>query len=122
IAAYQADRVPGYARLLAASRVRPRESSTLRALPAVPTDAFRFARIAAHPPSDDAVVFRTSGTTAGARGEHPLSTTKTYESAALAWGRWALFFDEPAAMTAIVLGPRAGASSESSLGFMLDLF
>jgi hypothetical protein len=122
IAAYQADRVPGYARLLGAARVRPRDVTTVRSLPAVPTDGFRFARIAAHPPSADAVVFRTSGTTASARGEHPLSTTKTYESAALAWGRWALFFDDPAAMTAVVLGPRAGDSGDSSLGFMLDLF
>jgi Acyl-protein synthetase, LuxE len=122
IAAYQADRVPGYARLLAAARVRPREAATLRALPAVPTDAFRFARIAAHAPADDAVVFRTSGTTASARGAHALSTTKTYESAALAWGRWALFCDAPAQMTALVLAPRTSAATESSLGFMIDLF
>jgi hypothetical protein len=122
IAAYQADRVPGYARLLAAARVRPRDEATLRALPAVPTDAFRLARIAAHAPSDDVAVFRTSGTTAQARGEHSLSTTKTYESAAQSWGRWALFFDAPERMTAVILGPRAGAAGESSLGFMLELF
>jgi hypothetical protein len=122
IAAYQADRVPGYARLLAAARVRPRDATALRALPAVPTEAFRFARIAAHPPSDDVAVFRTSGTTAQPRGEHPLSTTKTYEAAALAWGAWALFFDAPRRMTAAILGPRPGAPGESSLGFMLDLF
>jgi hypothetical protein len=120
IAAYQADRVPGYARLLTAARLSARDAKALRDLPAVPTDAFRFARIAAHAPGDDAIVFRTSGTTASARGEHPLSTTKTYESAALAWGRWALFFDTPAEMTALIVGPRA--VGDSSLGFMLDLF
>ena len=35
--------------------------------------------IGAHPPSEDAAVFRTSGTTGGARGEHALSTTATYD-------------------------------------------
>src|SRR5205823_8835656 len=63
IAAYQAERVPGYRRLLAAARVHPRDVDALAALPAVPTDAFRFTRIAAHEVSDDVVVFRTSGTT-----------------------------------------------------------
>jgi hypothetical protein len=122
IAAYQADRVPGYARLLAAARVRPRDAATLRSLPAVPTDAFRFARIAAHAPVDDVRIFRTSGTTAAARGEHALSTTKTYESAAITWGRWALFFDAPAGMSAVILGARGDAGGDSSLGFMIDLF
>jgi hypothetical protein len=122
IAAYQADRVPAYARLLAASNVHPRDVTTLRQLPAVPTDAFRFARIAAHPPSDDAALFRTSGTTAGPRGEHALSTTKTYERAALTWGRWALFFDAPPPMSAIILGSRDDGRRDSSLDFMLDLF
>ena len=119
IACYQADHVPAYARLLAAERVHPRSVTSVRALPAVPTDAFRLARIAAHAPSDDAAIFRTSGTTGAARGEHPLSTTETYECAALAWGRWALFFDAPPALTAITLGAGPG---DSSLGFMLGLF
>jgi hypothetical protein len=122
IAAYQADRVPGYARLLAAASTHPRDVTSLRALPAVPTDAFRFARIAAHAPAEDAVVFRTSGTTAAARGEQALSTTSTYERAAIAWGRWALFFDEPPGLVAVVLGARQGPGADSSLGFMLDLF
>jgi hypothetical protein len=129
IARYQARHVPAYARLLAAADTHPSTVATVRALPAVPTDAFRFARIAAHPPSEDAAVFRTSGTTGGARGEHPLWTTKTYEDGALAWGRWALFFDLPTPMTAIVLGQRPSSggsvsrrSGDSSLSFMLALF
>ncbi|MEJ7733112.1 MAG: hypothetical protein WKG00_28440 [Polyangiaceae bacterium] len=59
----------------------------LPALPGLPTDVFRLARVAAHPEADDEVVFWTSGTTAGAgaRGEHPLRTTATYQRAALGW-------------------------------------
>jgi hypothetical protein len=121
---FQADWVPAYARLLVRAGVHPRDVDTPRALPAMPTDAFRLVRVAAHPPGDDRVVFRTSGTTGGARGEHPLSTTKTYEEGALAWGRWALFFDDPRPMKAIVLGPPPSdpATNESSLHFMMHLF
>jgi hypothetical protein len=118
---YQAKHVPAYARLCAAAGVRPNEVDDPRLWPAVPTDAFRLARIAAHPPADDVVVFRTSGTTAAARGAQALSTTLTYERSALAWGRWALFFDERLP-SAIVLGPRFKEAPESSLFFMLDLF
>ncbi len=121
VAAYQANRVPAYARLLAARGTHPREVTDVRQLPAVPTDAFRFARIAAHPPEEDRVVFRTSGTTAAARGEHPLSSTETYEEAALTWGRWALFFDD-AQPVAVVLGARPEDGGESSLEFMMRLF
>ena len=74
--------------------MHPRDVVTPRALPAMPTDAFRLVRVAAHPAAEDSIIFRTSGTTGGARGEHPLSTTKTYEEGALAWGQWALFFDQ----------------------------
>ncbi len=124
VLAFQADRIPAYARLLQGAGVHPRDVQTPRVLPAVPTDAFRLIRIAAHPPGDDQVVFRTSGTTSGARGEHSLSTTKTYERAALAWGEWALFFDRPRPMKAILLAPppSAPASQESSLHFMMHLF
>jgi hypothetical protein len=121
VALYQAERVPAYARLLSARGAHPREVASVRALPAVPTDAFRLARIAAHPTAEDCVVFRTSGTTSGARGEHPLSTTETYEHAALAWGRWALFFDETRPV-AVTLGPPPDERGESSLEFMMGLF
>jgi hypothetical protein len=124
ILAFQAGSIPAYARLLARARLHPRDVDTPRVLPAVPTDAFRLVRMAAHPVAEDEVVFRTSGTTSGARGEHPLSTTKTYEEAALAWGRWALFFDHPRAMSAVVLAPPPDDPTigDSSLHFMMRLF
>jgi hypothetical protein len=123
IARHQGAHVPAYRRLVASRRADLREAASVRELPAVPTDAFRLTRIAAHPPSDDVVVFRTSGTTSGARGEHALSTTATYELAALARGRWALFFDAPPYMTTIALTPPRGhPMADSSLYFMIQLF
>jgi hypothetical protein len=131
IARHQADHVPAYRRLVAHRRVNPRDAASLRDLPAVPTDAFRLTRIAAHAPSDDAALFRTSGTTSGARGEHALSTTSTYEKAALAWGRWALLGDVPpdampsprSLRTAVALTPPPAHSlGDSSLHFMIQLF
>jgi hypothetical protein len=124
VLARQAERVPAYGRLLAQKRLHPRDVDTPRVLPAVPTDAFRLVRVAAHPPSDDVALFRTSGTTGGPRGEHALSTTKTYEASAMAWGRWALFFDRPQPLHAIVLAPPPSdpATRDSSLYFMMQLF
>ena len=120
---HQAVHVPVVRRLLASGRREVRDASSVRELPAMPTDVFRLARIAAHPVSDDAAVFRTSGTTSGARGEHALSTTTTYQEAALAWARWALFFDAPASLTAITLTPpRDRGFTDSSLHFMIQLF
>jgi hypothetical protein len=134
IARHQAEHVAAYGRLVASRRCQPRDAASVRDLPAVPTDAFRLTRIAAHAPSEDVALFRTSGTTSGARGEHALSTTTTYEKAALAWGRWALFSDAPSAdastmpahspvRTAIALTPpRAPRPGDSSLHFMIQLF
>jgi hypothetical protein len=120
IARYQAGHVAAYQRLLAARRCDVGSAARLSDLPAVPSDAFRLARIAAHPEAEDAAVFRTSGTTSLSRGMHAMSTTATYEKAALSWGRWALVPDDPARVTAIVIAEPAGP--HSSLGFMLRLF
>ena len=132
VARHQAAHVPAYRRLLAARKMDPREVASVRDLPAVPTDAFRLTRVAAHAAGDDAALFRTSGTTSGARGEHALSTTATYEKAALAWARWALFFDAPAApatlprrtlpMAIALTPPPSRPSADSSLHFMIQLF
>ena len=123
IARHQAEHVPAYRRLVTSRKRDPRDAASVRELLAVPTDAFRLARIAAHPPSEDVALFRTSGTTSGARGEHALSTTATYEKAALAWGRWGLFCDVPEAPTVIALTPpRARVLGDSSLHFMIQLF
>jgi hypothetical protein len=123
IARHQAAHVPAVGRLFASRGCHLMKTESVRELPALPTDVFRLTRIAAHPPADDVAVFRTSGTTSGARGEHHLSSTATYEEGALAWGRWALFFDVPRPDWVIALAPPRGASSgDSSLHFMMHLF
>jgi len=122
IAAHQAATQPGYARLCAARRVDPTKARALSELPAVPADAFRMMRVANHAPEDDVITFRTSGTTLGTRGEHVMSTTRTYEEVALAWGRWALFPDVEDRLVTIVLAPPPDVAHDSSLGFMMALF
>ena len=127
IARFQAEHVPAYQRLLRSLALRVEDIGSVRELPAVPTDAFRLTRVAAHPKSEDAIVFRTSGTTGAAAGEHALSNTLTYEHAALAWGEWALFPDQLRDATAIIFAPPVDASDvavrgASSLHFMIDLF
>ncbi len=121
LARFQAANIPAFARLARARGVDLASARDASAIPAVPTDVFRLARLAAHPASLDTALFRTSGTTQGARGEHPLRTTATYELAALGWGERFLWPDG-AALAAIVLAPPAPEQPDSSLGFMLDRF
>jgi Acyl-protein synthetase, LuxE len=121
LARFQADHIPPLARLARARNVDLARAESADAIPAVPTDVFRLARLAAHPPEDDRALFRTSGTTAEARGEHALRTTATYERAALAWAD-RLLFPDGLDRRAIVLAPPHADQQDSSLGFMLDLF
>jgi hypothetical protein len=90
IASYQARRSPGYARLCEARGVDCASASP-RALPAVPTDAFRLARVATFPESQQEAVFHTSGTTETTPGRHAMRTLETYRAASLAWARRTLF-------------------------------
>jgi hypothetical protein len=88
---------------------------------ALPTDVFRFARIAAHEPRADVRVFLTSGTTSGARGAHPMRDLSLYELAAKTAARYALFPDLER-LRLIVLAPHPDEAPESSLSYMLGLF
>jgi hypothetical protein len=122
LARFQAGHVPGYARLCAARGVDP--SSIVRAAdaPAVPTDAFKFARVFAFEAGEAAVTFRTSGTTIGARGAHAFRDVGTYDAAALAFGRAMLARDLDAPPAVIVLGPSEAEAPDSSLAHMCALF
>lgn len=123
IARFQAAHVPAIARLAHARHTQFAHGRDASSIPAVPTDVFRLARIAAHPRDCDVALFRTSGTAQGAaaRGEHPLRTTETYELAALEWGQRFLFPDRTD-LRAVVLAPSITELPDSSLGFMLDKF
>jgi hypothetical protein len=121
LARFQAAHVAGYARLCASRGVDPEAITRAGQAPAVPTDAFRFARVFAFDDSFASVSFRTSGTTIGARGVHPLRDVATYDAAALAFARRVLLRGAERA-TVLVLGPSATEAPDSSLAHMCTLF
>lgn len=111
LAEFQARFSPGYARL--------REARG-EAMPAVPTDAFKMARVSVFDEVETPIVFRTSGTTVGARGAHWFRTCATYDAGAVAFGRTALAATEPAPV--IVIGPPPDEQPDSSLVHMIARF
>lgn len=118
VARSQAEHVAPFQRLVAARNGRfdrgPDE------WPALPTDVFRFTRVAAHPASDDMAVFRTSGTTNGRRGEHALAHVYTYLHAAETMAARSLFPEGKKRL--LMLAPMAIEAPDSSLSFMLEMF
>jgi hypothetical protein len=121
IARFQAGREPRLVRLYRRAGVEPGGLRRASEVPAVPTDAFKLARVAAHPSELDARVFRTSGTTVGARGEHAFRTLATYDELAIAFGRRMLAPDG-GAFRVVVLGPSPEATPDWSLGHMCAIF
>jgi len=125
VLAWQRTHVVAYGRI--ANGAGAQDESLLSA-PAVPTDVFRFARVAAHEPALDTRVFRTSGTSGQPRGAHHLRDLSLYERAARAAATWALFPDTSppgpasASIQLCVLAPRDRPTGNSSLSFMLSKF
>ncbi len=122
LARYQASRVEGYARLCRARGVVPALLRDAHDAPAVPTEAFKLARVAAFSPDATRATFRTSGTTTGARGTHEMRRPETYDAAALAFGRWALMGGAQEKAAVLVLGPSPREAPDSSLSRMTALF
>lgn len=119
IARFQAEHIPGYARLVDQKSSR---LDTLRSLPAVPTAAFRLTRVAAHPREADCARFVTSGTTSEERGTHAFRTTRTYEELSLRFGADALLGFAPGPRVVVSLAPVPEPEPVSSLGFMMAQF
>jgi hypothetical protein len=122
LARFQARHVPGYARLCAARGVDPLLIRRAAEAPAVPTDGFKVATVFAFAREEASVTFRTSGTTIGARGAHPMRITSTYDAAALAFGRATLAPDIEPPVPVLVLGLSAEQSPDSSLAHMCATF
>jgi hypothetical protein len=101
---------------------RDRTPATVRRwweIPAVPTAAFKELPMATFPPAEAAVVFETSGTTAGGRsGRHYMRTTALYDAALLPLFAAALLPDGER-LPMLSLGPSPRFSPHSSLGHML---
>lgn len=112
--------VAPYARLCQHRGV-PLNAATIDAYPAVPTDVFRYTRVAAHEPAADIRVFRTSGTTSGARGQHHVRDLALYDAAAQAFAKHALFSDVER-IRLVILAPHADDVFDSSLSYMLTRF
>ena len=117
LAAYQHARIEPYAKL----RRQWAKDSGDTAPVGLPTDVFRFARIAAHPESDDIRVFRTSGTTQGTRGAHAFADLSLYDRAAKSAAKRMLFPDVER-MRLILLVPPPTVVEDSSLSYMLGRF
>ena len=111
LAAWQATRIPEYGRL--------QRHGTWP--PALPTDVFRFRRIAAHPEAEDLRVFRSSGTTSSERSVHVYRDLSLYDFAARAAARHMLFPDVDK-MRLVMLAPHEDEARDSSLEYMLARF
>lgn len=124
LARFQAAKIEGVARLHRARSVDAAALVHANDIPAVPTDAFKMTRIAAFPPPETAIIFRTSGTTQGqeSRGEHAMRNVATYDAAALAFGRRWLARDLDKPVPVIVLGPSPAQTPDSSLVHMCASF
>jgi hypothetical protein len=120
LARYQMTYVEPYANF-AAQRLRGRAPTHADDVPALPTDAFRFARISSRPEGDDLRCFRSSGTTQDARSRHAFADLSLYDLGARLAARHALFPDL-ARMQLLLLVPTEEELPESSLGYMLARF
>ena len=87
-------------------------------IPAVPTAAFKDARLAAFPPERTALWFETSGTTQGRGGRHEFSTPRLYEASLLAsFDR--MMLEDGARLRYLNLVPDPQDRPHSSLGYMM---
>ena len=111
LATWQAGRIPAYGRLKRHGAWPP----------ALPTDVFRFRRIAAHPEAEDVRMFRSSGTTSAERSIHVYRDLHLYDVAARAAARRMLFPDVDR-MRLVILAPDEEEAPDSSLEYMLARF
>ena len=115
IARFQAEHSPGFARLLGCP---PSDLRDLADLPLLPSDAFRWTRVALHPPQLDACRFQTSGTTSTAPGVHPVRELRTKQELALIQAKQTLFQTGPGIVVSLF---DARKRSSSSLGHLMQL-
>jgi hypothetical protein len=108
-----------YRRLCDSQGRNPGNVARWQDVPAVPTGAFKQARIAAFPPERCVRVFRSSGSTTERRSELQLDTLALYEAALLA-SFAAYILPEGRRLPFLVLAPSAADAPDSSLSYMYD--
>ena len=116
IARFQGRYIPAYRRLLDA---RGSSLGSASDIVAVPTDAFRLARVAVHPESLDQARFISSGTSSAARSQHPIRRLDTYQVTTVRFAKEKLVDDTHARRVVVALAPHPGTPPTSSLGFMM---
>ncbi len=125
LARYQTRTVLPYGRYagarLSARRLDLDALTDVAQIPALPSDAFRYARISSRAQSEDVRVFQSSGTTQEARSHHPFQDFSLYDAAAQAAARYALFPDRER-MALLILAPHERELPDSSLSYMLARF
>jgi hypothetical protein len=99
----------------------PADVAEWRAIPPVPTGAFKVGRWATFAPERDRAAFRTSGTTGTTRGIHPFDTLALYNAAIVASARRFLVPDRDR-IRCLFLTPEPRAAPDSSLVHMLAVF
>ncbi len=118
--AHQYAHNPAYQRLCRAFRVRPEDVARWQDIPAVPTGAFKQARLAAFPEAQEVRIFRTSGTTTAARGQLHLDTLELYQASLLATFA-AYICPDRKRIRFVVLAPSAANAPDSSLSYMFEV-
>jgi hypothetical protein len=108
-----------YARFCAAFGIDPARVRRWQEIPAVPTGAFKEARLATFPPEATVRTFRTSGSTTDARGALHLDTLALYDASLLATFR-AFLLPDRERIRFLVLAPPADALPDSSLSYMFE--
>jgi len=88
-------------------------------IPAVPVALFKALPVGTLGEDEPCVVFKTSGTTGGGRGEHRLRDTLLYDLGSLAWARRCVP-QAPLNVVALLLDPSVAPSS--SLSHMVAMF
>jgi hypothetical protein len=97
-----------------------RAPSCLADIPGVPTDVFKFARVACFPEASCVRVFETSGTTQEVHGRHEFADLSLYAAAAeTAAGSWLL---PGSGYRCVLLAEPEELAPTSSLSFMLARF
>ncbi len=112
----------GYGRLSEALGVDLSCLSRADQIPAIPAEAFKHTRIAAHDAALDTAIFRSSGTIGQGRGAHFFRHTRTYDRGALAFAHAALSPHLGSRFPVLVLGPPPHEMPDSSLTHMLSTF
>ena len=118
--AYQHRHNPAYRAHCERRGASPDRVARWTEIPTVPTDVFRHVPLFCGQPSEATVVFRTSGTTSGRRGEHHLRSLTVYHASALRAIDTFLLPDGPH-RPALMLAPPPEALPDSSLSSMLGL-